>query len=277
VRRIRIQGQSALACGGPSLVFAREGNRWREVPTGITERVHFCDALQHGPDLWLVTMAGDVWRSRDGKATKVLSGEPGSLGSDEYRFDLRPFGAGLAIANGTSKVHLWDGERLSSVSLPGVGDEALRWLAPAGPNELWVASENRLFVGDGRQWFEPALPSDRPWIHGLCADPSGGVWITGTKRGPMVLRATVAGGVQAMDCPASSEHGFVLSDPSPHRGGVLAVSLEEWMTFRPSQVGMALSLRLDLDFDDLVTLDRSDTFFAVLNQLVAGWGGWSEG
>lgn len=276
VRRIRLDAGAGLACGGPTVAFAREADGWRELHTGVTERADFCDVIRHGDDVWLVSMSGDVWRSRDGRATKVLSGDAASIGRDEFRFDLRPFGDGLAIANGARAIHLWDGEHLSAVTPPGLeGDgEVLRWLASPDRGELWAASETRLLVGDGRQWFEPPLPRERELsINGLCADPAGGVWITGTSGSTFViLRATVAGGVQRVDAPALTGHrAFVLADPSAHRGGIVATAMDQWLRYSPASVGTDVSMTIDADPMDR----RLEALFPAIDELVASWGGWS--
>ncbi len=274
IRRIRLGPVKGIACGGPNLLFLRDEGGWREAQTRVPVRASFCDALELDGELWLLTEAGDLWRCSNGLTRRVVTGNERDICSEDERFDLCRFGSGLAAANGAAGVHFWDRERLQFLAPPGL-DDAVRWLASPSPQELWLATESRLFVGDGKHWFEPTLPAAGSILMtGLCADPTGGVWATGSddQSRPLLLRATVAQGVRRVALRAPEEQPpFALSTPSPHRGGVVAAAGEQFLTHRPSGRGTSLSFRMGGDMRGLAALARLSRMIDAFVQERHGW------
>ncbi len=289
VRRIRLRDGAGVICGAPSLLFARSAQGgFAEVITGLPDGLDLVDAVSFHDEWWVTTRTGEVWRSRAGTAERKLVGAEVHTRSLESRLDVRRFGGGLVFAQGLSELSLWDGETLRSANVPPMRNAAdaapgLCWLATPTATELWAAGPDRLLVGDGRQWFEAELPGARLWIHGLCEEPSGGVWAVArdlARRRDVLLRATVARGVELIDGVAfvDPEEGTPLSleDPSPHRGGLLAIAETRFVAWVPPSVGTSLSLRLRWEEDD-VRFARDRALCAAIDTVVASLGGWFVG
>jgi hypothetical protein len=269
--RVHLEERRVIACGAPNLLFVSEGDgHFNEVATGLPPNAELFDARPHGDGWWLVTRKGDVWRSRDGRAERLVAGledENNEL-FGASRLDVRPFGEALLVTHGSSTVQRWDGAALRPLSLPTardpVGSDALCWSAVSGPGEVWLAGPERLLVGDGVQWHEFPRLDETFTFFGLCASPgSSGAWLTGNARletglQGFVVRATLTHGYERFPLePADLTAGRLddstslrsLFQPGWHCGGLRALNSEGLLTWRPRLHGLSVSLRSFVDDD----------------------------
>ncbi|MFZ5443881.1 MAG: hypothetical protein ACOZQL_28005 [Myxococcota bacterium] len=302
IHRLRLEPGLTVACGEPNLLFARRGRGdFTEVRTGLAPDAALLDALPDGDAWFLVTRPGEMWRSERGRAERLV-GPPAEAGFDPTRrLDVRRFGQRLAMTTGEGVVHFWEDGRLRSVPLPCAdgrpGQAAyageLDSLAVVSPTELWLAGSERVLVGDGTQWFELPNPVEPDLEYqGLCADPSGGVWLSawsGRAERFFVVRATVARGLEPLALTPREEPLPHLRQPQWQRAGLVFNAGCDLLRWSPRAEGTALSLRLQTDGDDT----REDSFLTLstgrrrvdgpsraaeaIDSLVATWGGWFEG
>ncbi|NMO22883.1 hypothetical protein [Pyxidicoccus fallax] len=283
VSRIRSVSSELWVCGAPGFVFQRRGSEWSPVETGLPNRhamVH--DVCPFQDALWLLVNQGELWRSAGGRAERVPTPAVPHADGSPNRLNLLSFRDTLYVANGGAQVLAWDGSRFEALRPPGSGPgrDSFCWADIARSGELWLASDERVFVTDGSQWREYDLPAlGAPRLYGLCADPAGGAWIAGTAsvsgrmRG-VLLRATVAG-LEQVEVPEAPD---IIAQPAMHHGGVYAVGQGAeggLFQYTPPSVGTSVSLRVSTRTfgSELAALH---TLTARVKQLVEAFGGWLE-